>query len=63
MGLISNLEWGLSLALLCPYILDCASLYAELDRNLSSGCSLECVIRGANNRPGHSGHSMWAALN
>lgn len=35
----------------------------SLTATFLSGCSLECVIRGANNRPGHSGHSMWAALN
>lgn len=63
MGLILTLEWGLSLALLWPYILGRARPALGSTAAFPSGCSLECVIRGANNRPGHSGHSMWPALN
>lgn len=62
MGIIQALEWGLSLRLHWPYILSYTKSIYTAD-HFPSGCSLECVIRGANNKPGHSWHAMWAALN
>lgn len=63
MGIILALEWGLSLRLHWPYILSYTESIHTADHNFPSGCSLECVIRGANNKTGHSWHTMWAALN
>lgn len=52
MGLISTLEWGLSLALLWPYILDCHWLCAELDRNFSQWLLIKVCYKGCQQQAG-----------
>lgn len=50
MGLIPTLEWGLSLALLWPYILD--SLRAGLDRNFSQRLLIRVCYKGCQQQAG-----------
>lgn len=51
MGLIQALELRLSPPHLQMYTV---SPIQKPNHNYPCGCSLECVIRGANNRPGYS---------